>query len=85
MNVYVQNHALNPNGKAVVPTWIRGNVAIEHIGLWEKGGVNFEQVFEGLYAVNYRGFIGVHQAFAEIMTPEQAALRSYQYLKPFLR
>ncbi len=84
MNVYLQNHALNPNGRSFLPTWSRGRVAVDPIGLWEKGGVNFQEVFEGLYAIRYRGYVTVHQAFAEIMAPEEAAVRSYQYLKPFV-
>jgi len=83
MNVYLQNHLLTPNGKASVETWTRGRVPLDHIGLWEKGGVDFDQVFEGLHAIGYSGYVTVHQAFAEIMTPQEAAVRSYQYLKPF--
>ncbi len=81
MNVYVQNHRLRPEGKAFVETWTRGRVPLDHIGLWEKGGVNFERVFEGLHAVGYSGYVTVHQAFAGIMTPADAARRSYDYLK----
>ena len=84
MNVYVQNHLLRPEGKAFVETWTRGRVPLDHIGLWEKGGVHFERVFEGLHAIGYSGYVTVHQAFAEIMTPAAAARRSYDYLKPLL-
>lgn len=83
MNVYLQNHLLRPSGKAFVETWTRGRVPLDHIGLWEKGGVDFDRVFEGLYAVGYSGYVTVHQAFAEIMTPPEAAEKSYRYLKPF--
>ncbi|MBI3698469.1 MAG: sugar phosphate isomerase/epimerase [Acidobacteria bacterium] len=83
MNVYLQNHLLTPNGKASVETWTRGRVPLDHIGLWEKGGVDLDQVFAGLHAIGYSGYVTVHQAFAEIMTPQEAAVRSYQYLKPF--
>jgi sugar phosphate isomerase/epimerase len=83
-NVYVQNHLLRPEGKAAVDTWTRGRVPLDHIGLWDKGGVNFEKVFEGLHAVRYSGYVTVHQAFAEIMTPADAARRSHEYLRTFL-
>jgi sugar phosphate isomerase/epimerase len=83
-NVYVQNHLLRPEGKASVDTWTRGRVPLDHIGLWDKGGVNFEKVFEGLHALGYSGYVTVHQAFAEIMTPADAARRSHQYLRSFL-
>ena len=81
MNVYLQNHLLTPRGKAFVETWTRGKVPLDHIGLWEKSGVDFDKVFDGLYAVDYSGYVTVHQAFAEIMTPQAAAVKSYQYLK----
>jgi sugar phosphate isomerase/epimerase len=84
MNVYVQNHLLRPEGKGFVDTWTRGRVPLDHIGLWEKGGVNFERVFEGLHAIGYSGYVTVHQAFAEIMTPADAARKSYDYLHPLL-
>ena len=84
MNVYLQNHLLTPNGKASVETWTRGRVPLDHIGLWEKGGVDFDKVFEGLHAIGYSGYVTVHQAFAEIMTPQEAAVKSYRYLKPFV-
>ncbi len=82
-NVYVQNHLLTPAGKAAVETWTRGRVPLDHIGLWEKGGVNFEEVFAGLETAGYRGFVTVHQAFAGLMPVEEAARRSRDYLQRF--
>jgi sugar phosphate isomerase/epimerase len=82
-NVYVQNHRLTPEGKAAVLTWTRGKVPLDHIGLWESGGVNFPEVFAGLDAIGYRRFLTVHQAFAGVMLVQEAARRSYQYLKRF--
>src|SRR5262249_11202162 len=51
-NVYVQNHRLTPNGAATVATWKRGAVRLDHIGLWEKGGVDFAGVFKALHEIN---------------------------------
>lgn len=82
-NAYVQNHRLNPRGAASVLTWSRGEVRVDHIGVWEKGGVDFEEVFAGLHAVGYRGYLTVHQAFAGIMPVEEAVRKSYAYLHPF--
>jgi sugar phosphate isomerase/epimerase len=84
MNVYVQNHLLTPSGVTVVETWGRGGVAVDHIGLWEAGGVDFEEVFRGLDAIAYGGYVTVHQAFAGVMPVEEAVARSARYLKPFL-
>lgn len=80
-NVYVQNHRLTAAGKAAVETWKRGRIPLEHIGLWEPGGVDFREVFAGLRAVGYRGFITVHQAFAGVMPVEEAVRRSARFLR----
>ncbi len=81
MNAYMQNHLLTPKGPAAVETWTRGRVPLDHIGMWEKGGVNFEKVFEGLHGIGYDGYVTVHQAFAGIMTVAEAAERSHRYLR----
>jgi len=80
-NVYIQNHRLNPQGKAAVITWTKGPVPLDHIGVWEKGGVNAEDMFAGLHAIGYSGFVTVHQAFADVMPVEEAVRRSAEYLK----
>ena len=80
-NVYVQNHRLDPNGSVLVRTWKRGKVPAEHIGLWEEGGVDFEEVFLGLDEITYVGFVTVHQAFAGVMPVEEAVLKSAEFLK----
>lgn len=84
-NVYVQNHRLRPGGEATIGTWTRGNVALDHIGLWESGGVDFADVFRGLHEIGYRGYVTVHQAFAGIMPIETAVKRSADYLRPLIR
>ncbi len=82
-NVYVQNHRLDPNGSLLLPTWQRGKVPLEHIGLWEEGGVDFEEVFLGLDEITYVGFVTVHQAFAGVMPVEEAVRKSAEFLKSF--
>ncbi len=81
MNVYVQNHKLDPNGPVELETWCLGTRRFHHIPLWEPGGVNFEQVFDGLRAIDYDGYVTVHQAYAEIMGPREAAVESAKYLR----
>ena len=81
-NVYVQNHKLNPEAESAVNTWGKGPVPIDHIGVWEPGGVNFEEMFETLHGIGYSGYVTVHQAFAGIMSVEEAVRKSYDYLKP---
>ena len=57
---------------------------MDHIGLWEEGGVDFEEVFRGLDAIGYGGYVTVHQAFAGVMPVEEAVARSARYLKPLM-
>ncbi len=82
-NVYVQNHRLDPQGSVLQHTWKRGKVPLEHIGLWEEGGVDFEEVFLGLDEITYVGFVTVHQAFAGVMPVDEAVRRSAEFLKTF--
>lgn len=79
-NVYVQNHRLNPAGKAFVETWTRGRVALDHIGIWEKDGVNYDEVSAGLRGAGYTGYVTVHQAFGDSFPVGEAVRRSREYL-----
>jgi len=79
-NVYIQNHRLHARGTTLVPTWTRGFVPLDHIGVWNKGGVDVDEVYEGLHAIGYKDFITVHQAFAGVMPVEEAVRRSAEFL-----
>lgn len=81
-NVYVQNCRLDRHGSATANTWSKGKVSFDHIGLWDGRGVDFADVFAGLQAIGYRGFVTVHQAFAGVMPVEQAVKKSATFLKP---
>ena len=83
-NVYVQNHRLNRDGEASIETWAAGRVGLDHIGLWQEGGVDFPEVFAALHGIGYRGFATVHQAFVGVMPVEQAVGKSYRYLEPLI-
>lgn len=80
-NAYLQNHRLTPDGKAAVDTWTRGRVRLDHIGIWERGGVDVEEMLAGLRAIDYRGYITIHQAFAGTLPVAEAVRRSADYLK----
>lgn len=84
-NVYLQNHIRRPEGKTHLLTWIQGVVPHDMIPLQQEGGIDFPLVFRGLEAIGYDGYVTVHQAFREIMEPEDAATQSYAYLKPFCK
>lgn len=82
-NVYVQNHRLNPKGVSTIATWGKGTVGVDHIGIWEQGGVDFDGVMSKLKQIRYDGFVTVHQAFAGIMPTEEAVRKSAEYLNRF--
>ena len=81
VNVYVQNHVLDEAGPVSLETWCLGDRRFRHIPLWETGGVDFVTVFEGLRQIGYDGCVTVHQAFAELMGPREAAEQSAEYLR----
>ena len=81
MNAYVQNHRLDPTGPESLETWCLGERRFHHIPLWEPGGVDFAQVVDSLGGIGYTGFLTVHQAFAHLMGPSEAAQRSAHYLR----
>ena len=84
-NIYLQNHIRRPEGKTRLLTWIQGEVPHDPIRLQDEEGIDFPLVFSGLEAIGYDGYVTVHQAFREIMEPEDTAEQSYAYLKPFVR
>jgi len=55
-------------------------VPLDHIGIWEKGGVDYDAVAAGLREVGYQGYVTVHQAFGDVMPVEEAVRRSREHL-----
>jgi sugar phosphate isomerase/epimerase len=84
VNVYVQNHRLNPEAEAKMNTWKKGWVHVDHIGIWEQGGVRFEEVFAALHGIKYEGCVTVHQAFEGVMSVQEAVRQSAEYLRPLI-
>ena len=62
MNVYAQNHRLDPSGPESLATYCRGDVRFHHLDPWDSGGVDFRAVFAGLQAIGYDGYFTIHQA-----------------------
>ncbi|MBI3680681.1 MAG: sugar phosphate isomerase/epimerase [Acidobacteria bacterium] len=79
-NVYVQNHRLNPKGQSPIQTWSKGEVRVDHIGIWERGGVEYDAVLGALKRMKYSGYITIHQAFAGVMPVAESVRRSSEYL-----
>ena len=62
MNVYAQNHAIDPAGPVEQETWCLGPRRFRHIAFWEAGGVDFDEVMAALGAVHYNGYFTIHHA-----------------------
>ena len=86
INVYVQNHRLDPQGPVALPTFCRGEVRFHHLDPWETGGVDFEAMFRALGEVGYDGYFTIHQAQG-IETEADAtafATRCAEFARPWL-
>jgi sugar phosphate isomerase/epimerase len=83
-NVYLQNHVPDLNGSQPMTTWVQGLVQSTLRPLDEPGGINFQDVFDGLKAIQYTDYVTLHHAFGDDMPPSQAAKRSADFLKSFM-
>ena len=79
-NVYLQNHRIHPRGADSMGTWCRGAVAFDHVTMWEPG-LPFDTILAALADVGYDGYVTVHQAFASLSGPAEAAARTADYLR----
>jgi sugar phosphate isomerase/epimerase len=82
LNVFIQNYRITPNGKSTVATWTKGPVKVDLIGSWEQGGVDYRSVFQALHGIGYHGYVTAFAAFSSFATPQEAAAKSYEHLKP---
>ena len=80
-NVYLQNHRIHGRGAATMNTWCRGPVAFDHVPMWEEGGLPFGAILAALADAGYDGYVTVHQAFAGLSGPGEAAARSAAFLR----
>ncbi|MBR67105.1 MAG: xylose isomerase [Verrucomicrobiales bacterium] len=83
MNVYIQNHRLDPDGPASLPTYCCGDVRFHHLPIWETGGVDTANVFAGLRDIGWAGHFTIHQAEG-IETAEDArayAIRCAEFVR----
>jgi len=62
MNVYAQNHRLDPHGPESLTTYCRGEVRFHHLDPWDSGGVDFRDVFAALHEIGYEKYFTIHQA-----------------------
>ena len=83
MNVYIQNHQVDPEGPVSLPTYCRGDVRFHHLRVWETGGVDTSKVFSGLKEIGWAGHFTIHQAEG-IETIDEArsyALRCAEFVR----
>ena len=80
MNVYIQNHRLDPEGPVSLLTYCRGEVHFHHLPIWEIGGVNTKKVFAGLKEIDWTGHFTIHQAEG-IETAEDARAYAHRCAK----
>lgn len=80
-NVYLQNHVLHAAGETKLTTWCQGEVAFDQVPIWETGGLDFRPMFATLAEIDYTGYVTVHQAFAGLRGPEEAARSSADWLR----
>lgn len=80
-NVYLQNHRIHRRGASTMNTWCRGPVAFDQVPMWEEGGLPFGAILAALADAGYDGFVTVHQAFAGLSGPAEAAARSAAFLR----
>lgn len=87
MNVYVQNHRLNPQGTDVLPTFCRGDVRYDHLDPWVPGGIDFDVVAQGLKQIGYDGTFTLHQAqgIQSGAAAREFARKCAEYFTPRLR
>ena len=65
-------------------TYVRGTVYSTLRPLDESGGINFQAVFDGLHSIDYRDYVTLHHAFGGDLPPDEAAIRSANFLRSFL-
>ncbi len=85
MNVYAQNHRLDPHGPETLTTYCRGEVRFHHLDPWDTGGVDFRAVFAGLHKIGYDGYFTIHQAQGISTAAEAAtfATRCAKFVRSF--
>lgn len=80
-NVYLQNHAPDPDGLKPMDTWTQGRVMSTLRPLNAPGGIDFNRVFAGLQAIGYDGYVTMHQAFGGDIPPPEATKQTAEFLR----
>ena len=84
VNVYLQNHRLDPAGADTLRRR-EGPVRVTNLPLDDPGGIDLDEIFAGLRAISYHGPVTVHQAALPDISIAASARRYFQLLAPYLR
>ncbi len=83
-NVYLQNHAPDPAGTLVMPTWSQGKVPSTLYRFPDAAGIDMPGVILALKQVGYAGYVTLHHTQLDRLTPLAAAVESARYLQNLL-
>ena len=81
MNVYVQNYPSRSARTGSPRHLVPGRETIPPYSALGAGRHQFSEVVTALQAIGYDGYFTVHQAYAELMGPQEAAIKSADYLR----
>lgn len=81
-NVYLQNQKLGPDGRDVMKSWAGGEVLVDQVPIWDKGGIDYPLIAEALRGIGYDGYVTVHQSSTPPSEPPEAISRSAEHLRP---
>ncbi len=83
-NVYLQNHAPDPQGTLIMPTWSQGYVPSTLYRFTDADGIDMPGVMQALKQIGYAGYVTLHHTQLDKLTPLEAATASSQYLQDLL-
>ncbi len=86
-NVYLQNHIIRPGGNVTLVSRHAGSVEFDIVEIPEPGGIDFSEVFAGLWSIGYDGPVTVHQSAPEDpdKTSEESASETAAFLKDLMQ
>lgn len=65
-SVYLQNRRHHSGGKTTVETWINGPQKCDILPFGDPLGIDFQAVFDALFAIGYDGYATVHQVNTDV-------------------
>lgn len=84
VNVYLQNHALKPDGAVTLNTWCRGPVRFDLLPIHAGHGIDFVRIFDGLRAIGYDGPVTAHQSAQPDEPPVETARQTAKFLRTLI-